>query len=140
MKRVIVDTNVILSGLKSAKGSSFKLLSLIPENRFEILLSVPLVMEYEAVLLKHLKLLGLSKNDIDDFIDYLCKISIHHKIYYLWRPFLKDPYDDHILELAVAASADFIITFNIKDFDGTEKFGIRVIEPDEFLNIIGEKI
>ena len=51
-----------------------------------------------------------------------------------------NPYDDHILELAVAAAADFIITFNIKDFDGTENFGIRVIEPDEFLNIIGEKI
>ncbi len=71
-----------------------------------------------------------------------CKVSskLHSELSGGQRRKSYNPYDDHILELAVAASADFIITFNTKDFDGTEKFGIRVIEPDKFLNIIGEEI
>ena len=93
MKKIIIDTNVILSGLKSNQGSSFKLLSIIPENKFEIVISVPLVIEYEAVLLKHVKVLGLTKKDVDDFINYICKIGHHQKIYYLLRPFLKKQND-----------------------------------------------
>lgn len=137
--KIIIDTNVIFSGLKSNLGSSFKLLSILPENRFQMVISVPLVIEYESILLKNLKILDLSKNDIDDFNNYLCKIGIHQKIYYLWRPFLNDPYDDHILEVAVAASADFIVTFNTKDFKDVDQFGLKAITPDELLKLLGGK-
>jgi len=58
--------------------------------------------------------------------------------HFLWRPVLKDPKDDHVLELAVEASAQFIVTYNLRNFAGAEKFGIQVVTPKEFLKVIGE--
>ncbi len=131
--KIVIDSNVILSGLQSQKGYSYKLLKLIPKKKFTVVISVPLILEYESVLMKKLKILHLTKNDINDFLDYLCSISEHTKIFYLWRPVLKDPYDDHILELAVSSNSHYIITFNLKDFIETEKFGIKAITPDNFI-------
>ncbi|OHD69519.1 MAG: putative toxin-antitoxin system toxin component, PIN family [Spirochaetes bacterium RBG_16_49_21] len=131
--KIVIDTNVILSGLTSRNGSSYKLLKILPTNKVAIALSVPLLFEYESILIKNIKNLNLSKTDIDDFLDYLCSIAEHTSIYYLWRPILKDPYDDHILELAVSASAKYIVTFNLKDFTEANKFGILPITPDMLL-------
>ncbi|MCI0444283.1 putative toxin-antitoxin system toxin component, PIN family [bacterium] len=136
--RIVIDTNVFLSALKSSKGASFQLLFLIGEGRFETSVSVPLVLEYEHAALKSADL-KISAQEIDDIIDYICKVSHRHKVFYLWRPFLKDPNDDFVLELAVGSQSDFIITFNKVDFRGVEKFGIRVATPKEFLAMIGEK-
>ena len=135
--KIIIDSNVILSGLKSKNGYSFKLLKQIPNNKFKIAISVPLILEYESLLMSNIKTLGLNKKDINDFINYICKISEHTKIYYLWRPFLKDPYDDHLLEVAVASSSNYIITFNIKDFINIEQFGIKALKPKDFIKISG---
>lgn len=137
--QVVVDTNVLLSGLRSRQGASFRLLSLIGVSRkFEINLSVPLVFEYEDVIKRHKPDLGLSEQDIDDLIDYLCSVANLHKIFFLWRPFLKDPKDDLVLELAVEAECEAIITFNARDFIGAEQFGIGVLAPREFLREIKE--
>ena len=138
MDKIVIDTNVILSGLKSNKGMSFKLLKVIPKNKFKIIVSVPIILEYESVLKSKIKELKLSEQDISTVINYFCKISEHTKIYYLWRPILKDPKDDHILELAVAANAKYIITYNLKDFDESSKFNIKAIRPKDFLISIGE--
>jgi len=134
--KVVFDTNVIYSGLLSKKGVSYKLLKLIPKGIFKLSLSVPLLLEYETILLRNLRKLNLTKVDIDDFLDYLCSVSDLTKIYYLWRPILKDPYDDHILELAVASSSKYIITYNIKDFTESKYFNIKTITPDEFIKIL----
>ncbi len=75
---------------------------------------------------------------ITKFIDYLCLISDHTKIFYLWRPILKDPTDDHVLELAVAGNAKYIITYNLKDFNESISFGIKAITPKDLLLYIGE--
>lgn len=84
--------------------------------------------------------LSLTETDIDTVIDYICSISNQHEIFYLWRPFLKDPRDDMVLELAVAASCEYIVTYNRKDFVGVEEqFGISVVTPDEFLQQLGVK-
>jgi len=138
--KIIIDSNVILSGLKSKNVYSYKLLQLIPENKFDTAISVPLILEYESILTKYQKVLGLTKIDIDNFINYICSVSEHTKIYYLWRPFLKDPYDDHLLEVAVASESKYIITFNIKDFIKIEQFGIKALKPKDFIRIIGGKI
>jgi putative PIN family toxin of toxin-antitoxin system len=134
--KVVIDTNVILSGLLSRKGTSYKLLQLIPKKLFTVVMSVPLILEYETILHKSIRKLNLSKSDIEDFLDDICVISEHTKTYYLWRPILKDPYDDHILELAVSSNAKYIVTFNISDFDEAKTFGIHPIEPVEFLKKI----
>ena len=99
---------------------------------------MPLVLEYESVAKDQSRSLGLRHADIDDIIDYLCQVSQRREIFYLWRPFLPDPGDDMVLELAVEAEAHFIITHNLRDFAGVEQFGLEAITPGDFLRRIRE--
>jgi len=139
---IVLDTNVIISALRSKKGASYKLLSLVGTHQFEIHDSVALILEYEDVIQRHREEFGLSKEDVSVFIDSLCSMAQHHKIYFLWRPFLSDPNDEPndelVLELAVYAECEYIVTHNISDFRGSGKFGIQAITPKEFLQIIRE--
>jgi len=136
--KIVIDTNVLIAGLKSRRGASFRILGLFGEGRFELAISVPLVLEYEEAAKRRSRMLGLAHSDIEDIVDYICKVGDHREIFYLWRPFLKDPNDDMLLELAVEANCDFIVTHNIKDFAGVEKFGVLVLTPRELLERIGE--
>lgn len=136
MKSIVIDTNVIVSALKSKLGASNMLLTLIGTKKFELNTSTSLILEYEDVIKRLLK--NFTIKQIDNFLDYICLESRHIKISYLWRPVLKDPNDELILELAVAAKADYIITYNVKDFFNVEKFGIKTLIPKEFLQLIGE--
>ena len=141
MKRleVVIDTNVLVSALKSKRGASFKVLTLIGQSKFDINLSVQLILEYEDVAKRLIGETALNEEDINDILDYICSVSNRREIFYLWRPFLKDPKDDMVLELAVTSNCDMIITYNKKDFKGVEKyFGIRVLSPKELLFEIGE--
>ena len=133
-----MDTNVLVSGLRSRNGASFRLLSMVDAGKFELAISVPLVLEYEAAAKKHSRATGLSVSDIDAIIDYICRIAKRYKIYYLWRPFLSDPKDDMVLELAVVSNANHIVTHNTADFKEIEKFGLRATKPRDFLREIGE--
>jgi putative PIN family toxin of toxin-antitoxin system len=132
--QIVLDTNVLVAALKSSRGSSFRLLSLIDSGTFTINLSTPLVAEYEEVL--HREIPHLSRAEINDILDYICRVGKRHKIFYLWRPVLKDADDDFILELAVKCGAE-IITWNVKDFKRAGKFGITIQTPAEFLRQIG---
>ena len=136
--RIVLDTNVLVSALRSRLGASFSLLSLIDSGKFSICVSVPLVLEYEAATKRHAKTIGLTYTDIDNILDYLCLVAEHHRVYYLWRPTLKDPNDDMVLELAVSCKAEAIVTYNRGDFKGVEQFGIRILSPKDFLKQIGE--
>lgn len=133
--KIVLDTNVLITALLSRNGASFKLLSMIDDERIELVLSTPLVKEYEDVLSR--KKFSLGDNEIKDILDYLCLISSHHQIYYLWRPILKDIKDDMVLELAVKANA-IIVTHNKKDFAEASKFNLPVVTASEFLNLLGE--
>jgi putative PIN family toxin of toxin-antitoxin system len=135
---IVIDTNVIVSSLRSRQGASFKLISLIDENLFEFNISVPLILEYEDVLYRDLDEMFFSKSDINDFLDYLCKVGKKRKVFFLWRPFLKDPKDDMILELAIESNSEYIITYNKKDFVGINKFGKEVLTPSEFIKKLQE--
>jgi putative PIN family toxin of toxin-antitoxin system len=136
--QIVLDTNVLLSALRSQSGASFRLLSLIEDSRFQINLSVALVLEYEDVLKRPEFNLELTVEEIDDIIDFLCQNANLREIFYLWRPILPDPKDDFVLELAVESNSDYIVTFNTKDFSRAEDFGIKAITPSDFLRIIGE--
>ncbi len=135
--QIVLDTNVLVSGLRSARGASYLLLSLIGSEEFEVNLSVPLVMEYEEVLMRERSALGLTRSDIADFLDYICQMSNLHEVYFLWRPYLRDPKDEMVLELAVAAGCRRIVTYNKRDFQGVEAFGIEAVTAREFLQSIG---
>ena len=136
--QVVIDTNVVITAQHSKRGASAKLMSLIGTNRFDIHVSVPLVFEYEAILLQQREQLALTPEDVADVVDALCALALPHKIYFLWRPYLRDRKDELVLELAVAARCDYIITYNQRDFRGAELFGLRVIDPPAFLQEIGE--
>ena len=102
-----------------------------PEAPFQIVVSVPLVLEYEMALKRRT---DLSDENAERVVDYLCQVADRRRIYFLWRPFLRDPGDEMVLEVAVEAEAEFIVTHNARDFDGVEEqFGIRVITPGAFL-------
>ena len=80
----------------------------------------------------------LKARDIDDILDYIFSVAKRRKVHYLWQPFLRDPKDDMVLELAVSASCEIIVTYNKINFRGVEQFGIRVMTPQQFLQRIGE--
>lgn len=138
MFKIVIDTNVMVAALKSNRGASYKLLSIIDQGKFQISISVSLIFEYEDVLKREDLNIDLGTEDIDNVLDYICKIADRREIFYLWRPFLKDPKDDLILELAVESESDFIITYDKKDFEGIDKFGLQILTPGEFLEKIGE--
>lgn len=112
--KVVIDTNVVLSAFRSINGASNKLMTLLGTNKFITCISIGLILEYEDVLCR--KVHALNKMQVKQFLDYICLISEHTKIHFLWRPTLKDPGDDMLLELAIAAKASYIITYNIADF------------------------
>jgi putative PIN family toxin of toxin-antitoxin system len=137
-RRIVIDTNVFVSALRSRRGASHRLFMLLGGKQFEISVSVPLILEYEAAAKRLTREFGLTHPDVEDILDYICSIADRCQIHYLWRPVLKDPKDDLVLELAVEASAKFIVTYNLRDYVGAEKFGIQVLTPKEFLKVIGE--
>lgn len=127
-----MDTNVLVAALMSQHGASYELLSRVgPHSEWKPCVSVPLVLEYEAALKRTL---GVKDDRVEPVLDYLCNVGEHQEIYFLWRPFLRDPGDEMVLEVAVSASASVIVTHNVRDFAGVEeRFGIRVETPGEFL-------
>ena len=132
---VVLDTNVLVAAMRSRRGASYRLLALVGSGRFEVSVSVGLVLEYEDALTR---MALVDRDDRDDVLDYVCAVANKPKVYYLWRPMLRDPNDDLVLEVAVAGGCEAIVTFNKRDFGGAARFGIRVLSPHEFLVEIGE--
>jgi putative PIN family toxin of toxin-antitoxin system len=131
--RVVLDSNVLVAALRSRRGASFRLLELLRAGQFEIAVSVPLVLEYEAVLVRHAAELKLSREDAVAVVDFLCSIGHRQEIHFLWRPSLSDPGDEFVLELAVTANCDAIVTHNVRDFAGAKDFKPQVLTPSVFL-------
>ena len=138
--KIVLDTSVLVSAARSRKGASFALVSLLPHPRFQICLSVAVYTEWQAVLSRpeHLPP-GIDADTALGFLRYLVSLAHLQDIYFLWRPFLRDPDDDMVLECAVAAGCRYIVTHNIKHFRRTEQLGVRAITPAEFLQILKEK-
>jgi len=134
--QIVLDTNIIFSGLYSSFGASFQVLRVLAVGKIQPVLSVALLFEYEDVLKRNSRKLGLTYGDIDAFLDNMCRLSSFQKIHYLWRPFLPDPKDDHVLELAVASQVGKIVTFNVKDFKNVDEFGVKIISPKQLLEEI----
>jgi putative PIN family toxin of toxin-antitoxin system len=129
--RVVLDTSVIVAGLRSRRGASRLWLESLLERKHTMLLSVPLVLQYEEVLLRpeNLAVFGLTAMEIDRLLDAYCAIAEPVELTYLWRPLLRDPDAEMVLETAVVGRSDMLLTFNIRDFAGAERVGVEVVEP-----------
>ena len=137
MKTVVLDTNVLVAAIRSRNGASFKLLSLVGTDSFELVVSVPLVFEYEYAMLKTAELCELDSSFVNDILDFVCASAKHQDIFFLWRPTLRDSSDDMVLEVAVASGADGIVTFNKRDFAKADRFDLKIYSPGEFLKSEG---
>jgi putative PIN family toxin of toxin-antitoxin system len=125
----VLDTNVLISALRSRRGASFELLRLVGDERWRLHLSTALLLEYEAVARREAQQLWLHPERIEDVLDYLSANAREHAISFRWRPWLNDPNDDFILELAGSARARYMVTHNLRNFSGVESFGIEAITP-----------
>ncbi len=137
--KIVLDTNVIVAGLRSQEGASFQILKQIPTGNVQFILSVTLFLEYEEVLKRKafLKDTELRTKDIEAILNMLAAKCVRTNVYYLWHPQLKDPNDDMVLETAVSGGADAIVTFNTKDFTGiVEKFDMKLMLPNEYLTVL----
>ena len=135
--QIVIDTNVVVAALRSPRGASHRMIRLLGSGHFDIHISVPLILEYESVVLRQLDDLPITPGDVDDVLNYICQVAVAHEIYYTWRPFLSDPDDDMLLEIAVTSGSDAIVTFNKHDFSGCERFGLRLLTPADLLREIG---
>ena len=134
--RLVVDTDVLVAGMRSPSGASAALLVLLLERQATILLSVAMAFEYESTCLRaeHLLAAKVSEADARDMIDAMIDVIEAVELHYQWRPQLPDPDDDMVLEAAVNGRADAIVTFNRKDYGAVPgRFGIEVLSPAEAL-------
>jgi putative PIN family toxin of toxin-antitoxin system len=128
---VVLDTNVLVSALRSRRGASFAVVEQIGTGAFEIAVSVPLVLEYEDAMLRHRGRLTMA--DVRDIVDYVCRVAVRQDVFFLWRPLLRDPNDDMVAEVAVAAGAQAVVTYNRNDFAGVDRFGLQIWSPQHLL-------
>ena len=138
--RVVFDTNVLVAAARSRQGASHELLMRIPDPQFQLVISVPLFVEYRAVLLRPENLLTRAPGQAEGFLDFLLSASHLQEVFFLWRPGLSDPGDDLVLEVAVASGCRYIVTHNLRDFRGTERWGVSVLTPSGFLKLTKEPI
>lgn len=134
--RLVLDTSVLVAALRSSSGASNVLLQEALASRFPLLLSVPLMLEYESVLTRqeHLDASGFTQSEVSRLLDALAAIGEPVHLPFHWRPVLRDADDDLVLEAAVNGQADAIVTFNTRDFEPVApRFGIRVISPKQAL-------
>ena len=139
--RIVLDTNVVVAALRSPFGASAALLERALDRRFTLLLSVPLVLEYEGACGDPAQRIvsGLSEPEVGTIISALCAVAEPVRAWFLWRPQLRDPADEIVLETAVNGTADALVTFNRRDFgDAPGAFGIEVLSPRRALSRIAE--
>ena len=137
--KVVFDTSLLVAAMRSKQGASYALVSALPSVQFQICLSVALYIEWQAVLTRTENFPpNQQAENLLAFLRYLASIAHLQDIYYLWRPQLRDPNDDMVLELAVAAQAKYIVTHNIRDFQNL-KFDVVAITPSDFLKLLRSK-
>ncbi len=134
--RVVLDTSVLAAGLRSRQGASFVILGAVADRSLVPLATPALFLEYEAVLKRteQRRVMGLSLADVDALLGGLAALIEPVEMHMLWRPQLRDPDDEMVLEAAINGRADALVTHNIRDFrNAAPRFGLRVIRPQDLL-------
>lgn len=136
MLRVVFDTSVIVAALRSARGASNALLVLVAEQTIKPLVTTALFLEYEDVLSRaeHRLATGMSEADIEGFLAAFASAAEGVELHFQWRPQLRDPADEMVLEAAINGQADALVTHNATDFSAAAaRFGLRIVTPGEML-------
>ena len=129
-----MDTDAVVAAMRSPVGASAALIRAVRQRQATLLLSVPLALEYEAVCRRseHREEFGLSVKRVEIFLDAIIAMGEPVRTHFLWRPQLRDPNDEMVLEAAVNGRADALVTFNVRDYGTTPaQFGVEVLLPRE---------
>ena len=141
--RVVLDTDAMVAAIRSDRGASRRLLEAVLRGAgVTLLVSVPLLIEYEAVMTRteHLRIAGLTAGEVGRLLDAVAAIAEPVTLVFLWRPLLPDADDDMVLETAVNGRAEAIVTFNRRDFvPAAGRFGLAVLSPGEALRRLEEE-
>ena len=135
MRRIVLDTSVVVAGLRSRLGASNALLRLVANRRLRLLATPPLFLEYEEVLKRPEQRLvhGLTLEQVDDLLAELAALIEPVETHFQWRPRARDPSDEMVLEAAINGHAYALVTYNIADFAAAERFEIAVVGPADLL-------
>lgn len=133
MITAVLDTNVIVSALRSSQGASFQVLRKLGLGEFRAPVSNALIYEYESVIKR---IPEYSNDQLDDFIRQLARVLTEVQISFRWRPFSQDPGDDLVIECALAGGAEYIVTHNRADFLEADQLGLYARPPGQFLRIL----
>jgi putative PIN family toxin of toxin-antitoxin system len=137
--RLVLDTDAVVAAMRSPRGASAGILLAARQEQVRLLVSVPLALEYESVCRKaeHRLAAGLSDRQVEIFLDATIAMAEPVETHFLWRPQLRDPNDEMVLEAAVNGRADAIVTFNRRDFGSAPgRFGVEILLPREALTRI----
>ncbi len=132
----VLDTNVLIAALRSRNGASFELLRRIGASGWRLHVSTALLLEYEEVARREAAALWAKPQRVEAILNFIAASAVEHAISFRWRPFLSDPDDDFVLELAVSAGTRYIVTHNIRNFAGSDSLGVSAIRPAEFLKLL----
>jgi len=139
----VLDTATLVAAIRSNAGASNRLLAAGLRREVTLVVSTPLLLEYEAVMTRpeHLQASGLNEREVGVLLDAVAAVAEPVRLAFLWRPGLRDPDDDMVLETAVNGGADAIVTFNVSDFLGVAgRFGLKVWRPATALGELGGRL
>src|SRR6266704_6767927 len=136
MRRIVLDTSVVVAGLRTQLGAGNAVLRLAATRRLVALATPPLFLEYEDVLKRpeHRLAHGLAPELIDDLLAELAALIEPVELHFRWRPQVRDPGDEMVLEAAINGDADALVTYNVSDFAvAADRFGVLVLRPVDVL-------
>ena len=134
--RVVVDTSVIVSALRSRRGAGNSVLQFVATRQLVLLASPPVFLEYEDALKRpeHRLAHGLALDEVDEFLQELAALVEPVDLHFQWRPQSRDPNDEMVLETAINGGADAVVTYNVGDFaEAGQRFGIPILQPGDLL-------
>jgi len=134
--KIVLDTSVVVAGLRTRLGAGNAVLRLVAEKRLRLLATPPLFFEYEDALKRpeHRLAHGLTAAEIDDFLAELAVVVAPVDVHFQWRPQTDDPDDEMVLEAAINGQADAIVTYNVADFaEAGKQFAVSILRPGELL-------
>ena len=134
--RLVLDTSVIVSAFRSKSGASYRLLELFDEDRYHLVATPTLFKEYETVLSRpeQVAVHRLSPRQLDAALKDIASRLLPVKVYFQWRPQLRDADDELVLEAAINGLADALVTHNVRDFlPAASNFGIEVMTPGRII-------
>jgi putative PIN family toxin of toxin-antitoxin system len=138
--RAVMDTNVLVAALRSRRGASFEVVRLLREGRWTLVLSNTVLGEYHEVLHRESGAFGLSQPQTDAYLDVLCALAEQRTLTTEWQPAAADPDDEPLVQLAREARIVYLITYNVRHLAGAQRFGVKVMRPAEFLELVRKSL